>query len=313
VGTITKAFSAFQKAFSAFQRSTSKELKVFVILFGLIFGWLGVSFIWDICESWASIHLAPSEHLRLAKEICEVKKDGKVFCVGSPEAAIEHLQQIPANAPEYDEATRLLNIFKPHAKQMAEEAEAERTASAAQQQAARAKAAADRVRLLTQTEDESRLQMYRNVKGQAHDPFVCQRNANNTFIVTYDSGNYWWPDNGRCAEQEEKEQQAKAQAELEKRQAEQRQRDQEAELSSYWSTTIRVDTDMDSFWLNNEERTCQTFPDAKGRVATVSCNSSPSHKEHNIPVQFWGGVDRHTISDWKCRREKDDFVCRAID
>jgi hypothetical protein len=32
---------------------------------------------------------------------------------------------------------------------------------------------------------------------------------------------------------------------------------------------------------------------------------------------FCGGVDRGTISDWKCRREKDvlvdRFVCRAVD
>ncbi len=69
---------------------------------------------------------------------------------------------------------------------------------------------------------------------------------------------------------------------------------------------------MDSFWLNNEERTCQTFPDGKGRVQRVSCGST-SHQDHSIPVKFWGGLDRNTVSDWKCRREGDEFVCRALD
>ena len=82
---------------------------------------------------------------------------------------------------------------------------------------------------------------------------------------------------------------------------------------SYWPTTLRVDTDMDSFWLNNEERTCQTFPDDKGRVTRVTCSGNASHQEHNIPVKFWGGVDRNTVSDWKCRKEGGNFVCRAID
>lgn len=89
-------------------------------------------------------------------------------------------------------------------------------------------------------------------------------------------------------------------------------RDADAQLHSYWPTTLRVDTDMDSFWLNNEERICQTFPDEKGRVAVVACNPTGSHRDHNIPVRFWGGIDRDVISGWKCRREGDDFVCRAI-
>ncbi len=98
----------------------------------------------------------------------------------------------------------------------------------------------------------------------------------------------------------------------EQRQVErQEKRDEDAQASSYWPTTIRVDTDMDSFWLPDEERTCQTFPDVKGRVGTVTCDST-AHTSHNIPVRFWGGVDRNAVSDWKCRRESDRFVCRAI-
>jgi len=84
-------------------------------------------------------------------------------------------------------------------------------------------------------------------------------------------------------------------------------------LDDYWPTTLRVDTDMDSFWLKDEERTCQTYPDEKGRVAVVACNLTGSHRDHNIPVKFWGGVDRGVVSDWKCRREEDNFVCRATD
>lgn len=115
----------------------------------------------------------------------------------------------------------------------------------------------------------------------------------------------------------EQEAQAQAAALEAQRQRQQRQRDSDAQFYSYWSTTLRVDTDMDSFWLPDEERTCQTSPGADGRVAIVACNPEGTHKQHNIPVKFWGGVDRNTVSDWKCRREKDlfadQFVCRAID
>ena len=113
-------------------------------------------------------------------------------------------------------------------------------------------------------------------------------------IISFDNGSSWQWDEGRCASRE------------------QTKRNSDAELSSYWPSTVRVDTDMDSFWLNKEERRCQTYPDMKGRVAVVACNASGSHRDHNIPVTFWGGVDRNTISDWRCQREDDKFVCRAI-
>jgi hypothetical protein len=97
---------------------------------------------------------------------------------------------------------------------------------------------------------------------------------------------------------------------------EQERRDKDAQLYSYWSTTVRVDANMDSFWLPGEERVCQSYPDNKGRLALITCPASESHGSHNIPVKFWGGVDRGVVSDWKCRREKnlldDEFVCRAI-
>ena len=85
------------------------------------------------------------------------------------------------------------------------------------------------------------------------------------------------------------------------------------ENPSFHSTTLRVDTDIDEFWLNGEERVCQTYPDGKGRVATVACNPTSSRRDRNIPVKFWGSVDRNAVSDWNCRRQGDYFVCRAID
>ena len=123
-------------------------------------------------------------------------------------------------------------------------------------------------------------------------------------------------------QQQEEAERARREKEQARREAarlirEQRRRDAEAEIYSYWPTTLRVDTDMDSFWLPEEERTCMTYPGEKGRIAVVACNPTGSHRERNIPVKFWGGVNRNTVSSWKCRRDKslltDEFVCRAID
>lgn len=124
-----------------------------------------------------------------------------------------------------------------------------------------------------------------------------QTGTGNEFM-SLDNGRTWVPDDGRCMERVYK------------------QRDEDAKKYSYWSTKLRVDTDMSQSWLNDEERVCTSYPDAKGRVATISCDAN-SHTTHNIPVTFWGGVDRGHPSTWRCRREKgllgDDFVCWAID
>jgi len=142
-------------------------------------------------------------------------------------------------------------------------------------------------------------QMGRNIRGEAHDSFTCATSTENKPIVSFDGGGSWWVDDGRCAQRLQKA------------------KDNDAEISSYLSTTIRVDTDMDSFWLPDEERICQSYPDDKGKVSVIGCNPTGTHRDHNIPVKFWGGVERNTTSDWKCRREKDllsdEFVCRAID
>lgn len=144
---------------------------------------------------------------------------------------------------------------------------------------------------------ESREQMQRNLQGEAHDSFLCANSKEKQPIVSFDNGSFWWEDDGRCANRMQKE------------------RDVDAQIYSYWSTTIRVNTDMDSFWLPDEERTCKTLPDERGRVASVTCDAT-AHGGHNIPVEFWGGVDRNTVSDWRCRREmdslQDKFVCRAL-
>lgn len=103
-----------------------------------------------------------------------------------------------------------------------------------------------------------------------------------------------------------------AQSKLQQQLAEQ-QKEQNAALFSYWPTTVRVQTDMNSFWLDQEERVCTSYPDEHGRVGGVHCDSSLNSDNHNIPVTFWGSVDRGKPSDWKCRRESEKFVCRALD
>jgi hypothetical protein len=145
----------------------------------------------------------------------------------------------------------------------------------------------------------ARQTMWRNFQGLSNDPFLCKP-SNQEMTVSFDNGRHWWNDDGRCTG-------------LQPYGRKQQQRDKAAKMSSYWATSIRVDTDMDSSWLKDEERFCQTYPDEKGRVSVVACNERGSHSSHNIPVTFWGGVDRNTVSNWKCRREGDAFVCRAID
>jgi len=248
-------------------------------------------------------HLSSAEHLRLAQEACRTAQYGGICA--DPPTATPHLNKIPHDAPEYGDAHKLLEVIR-----LQQEAAAER------QRQNLAKQEAERLRLANQTQQESYEQMQRNVAGTAHDPYRCATSTAGTQIFSFDNGHYWWADDGRCAAEELKKQAAEEQRQIEQRAAHERQhrqRDEDAQSSSYWPTTLRVDTDMDSFWLNNEERTCQTLPDDKGRVARVNCSGNASHQDHSIPVKFWGGVDRDTVSDWKCRREGDEFVCRAID
>ena len=92
-------------------------------------------------------------------------------------------------------------------------------------------------------------QMQRNVAGTAHDPYRCATSTADTQIFSFDNGHYWWADDGHCAAEELKKQAQKGNDKMEQRAAherQQRQRDDDAQLSSYWPTTLRVDTDMDS-------------------------------------------------------------------
>jgi hypothetical protein len=231
---------------------------------------------WGI-DSWITYrfnHLSPTQHLAHARAACGTGSQ----CANTSDA-LKHLEQIPPSAPEHEEAAKLWNEIAQQLKRDEEEA---------------TKAAETDESAMREAEERSREQMERNFQDEAHDSFLCATSTVNLPIVSFDNGEHWWKDDGRCQEQL------------------QRKRDQDAQIYSYWSTTVRVDTDMDSSWLADEERTCQTYPNEKGRVATVTCNAT-AHAIHNIPVEFWAGVDRNTVSDWRCRREGPGFVCRAID
>jgi len=229
-----------------------------------------------------------AEHLRRARAACgDVTVENNRRCLDTAKAQSE-LSFITKSAPKYQEALTLSASIQSQA------ASDFQTESQANQ------------REMASKEEHSREQMVRNVEGAAHDSFTCSSSAGKGPTMSFDNGLFWWEDDGRCAALAHKEAAAT-----------QRRRDADAKSSSYWPTTLRVDTDMDSFWLPNEERTCQTLPGDDGRLAVVACSATGSHRDHNIPVKFWGGVDRNTVSDWKCRREKgildDQFVCRAVD
>ena len=147
-----------------------------------------------------------------------------------------------------------------------------------------------------QSSDESWDQVQRNSQNLAQDPFVCNTSIEGKPILSFDHGLHWWTDDGRCAVVIKRKQKKK---------------DEDAQVYSFWPTTIRVETNIDSSWLHNEERTCETHPDDGGRVSTVICGTD-SGRRHNIPIKFWGSIERNTVSDWRCRNESNDFVCRAV-
>jgi hypothetical protein len=306
IGSVWRGIHRF---FGAWHRQTQAHpvfavFSAFVVLPCVLFG--GTLIYIALSEAYDEFkfnHLTPAEHLQLAQDACRTTQYSGI-CANFP-AATPHLNKIPHDAPEYGDAHKLVEVI-----QLQQEAAAERQRQyiAAQE--------AERLRLANQTEQESFDQMERNVAGTVHEPYRCATSAAGTLIFSFDNGHYWWADDGRCAAEELKKQAAEEQRQIEQRAAherQQKQRDEDAQNYSYWPTTLRVDTDMDSFWLNNEERTCTTFPDDKGRVARVDCSANGSHQNHSIPVRFWGGVDRDVVSNWKCRREGDGFVCRAID
>jgi len=295
-----KFANALKRGFSAFNARTPLGGKLLIVCFVILFGCIGVliiqEYIREALENYRFEHLSSAQHLALAKEICMISGTNASTCASIQlDDAIGHLKRISQTAPEYAEASRLLDLIRLQQQKM---------------EIVKANAIARATKIANQSEQQSREQMWRNLQGESHDSFTCGTSTENAPIMSFDNGHYWWQDDGRCAATEQKKREAE-------QKAEQNQRDEDAQLSSYWPTTIRVDTDMDSFWLPDEERICQTYPNDKGRVATVACNASGSHRDHNIPVKFWGGLERNIVSDWKCRRDKDilsdEFICRAID
>ncbi|HTA24894.1 MAG TPA: hypothetical protein VK763_15280 [Terriglobales bacterium] len=292
-----------KRGISRFNKATSVSMKVFAAFSLCIFGSLLFEVASESYDTYKDNHLSAAENLRTAQSLCPKSGTATFACYGSgADSAISHLQNISSDAPEYEEGSKMLLAIR----------EWKRALQIAAEKASPQKKA-EHDRLTNQTEEESREQMRVNIAGEAHDSFTCGTSTANTPIISFDYGRYWWADDGRCASAQEEEREAKERVQQQQRANEQRNRDADAELYSYWPTTLRVDTDMNSFWLNNEERTCQTYPNGQGQVAVVACETSGSHRDHNIPVKFWGGVDRSTISNWKCRRESDAFVCRAVD
>lgn len=307
-----------------FNKATTRKRKVFILALLAPFGVVVVFTLFNMAsqayDSYRSNHLTSAENLRSAEDVCASGSGSSGIC-SDPEDALHHLEKIPTTAPEHGEASKLIaSIQQQQHRASLEAAQSERQLQQQEQQLEQQQALEGK---------RAWEQALRNFHGEASDPFQCSISAGNQPIVTFDNGLHWWTDEDdlcatetqtrrdeitRLREAQEaaaEEQEAKAAADL------QEQRDANAKLSSYWPTTLRVDTDMDSSWLPSEERTCQTYPDDKGKIAVVACNATGSHRNHNIPVEFWGGVDRNTISDWRCRREKnlldDKFVCRAID
>lgn len=280
---ITQGFLLFTKMVCKTESPifSDKLVSAFVIVFPLSVAiLLTIGVVSDSLEPKKNDHgtavdnMSPTEHLAQAKAEC----GNGSLCLNPIEAAYQ-ISMIPSSAPEYGEASKLLaTIMQQESRENAELLEKTGT----------------EIQKSDDAEQRSREQMQRNFQGEAHDSFSCATSTEKEPIVSFDDGKFWWKDDGRCAEREQKR------------------RDEDAQIYSYWPNTVRVNTDMDSFWLPDEERNCQTLPDDKGRVSTVICDTT-AHANHNIPVTFWGGVDRNTVSDWRCRREGGSFVCRATD
>jgi hypothetical protein len=251
--------------------------QVFLVLLAFFAIWGVVASIVSEVQDYRFEHMSAAEHLVRARIDCGISAGEDASACPDPDNAFRELWAISKSSPEYGVVSAFLVSL--------------------QHQHVKIQAVADAK--AAQAKSQAFDQMGRNIRGEAHDSFTCATSTENKPIVSFDGGSSWWVDDGRCAQRLQKA------------------KDNDAEISSYLSTTIRVDTDMDSFWLPDEERICQSYPDDKGKVSVIGCNPTGTHRDHNIPVKFWGGVERNTISDWKCRREKDllsdEFVCRAID
>jgi hypothetical protein len=292
-------FSALKRGLSAFNKATPPNVKLFLVLFASCVALFVLVVVSDWYDNYKAAHLSSADQLERAEAICpKVGRSAFACSSADPDNAISHLGKIPKGAPEYGQAAEMTSSLRAWQQLL---------------QKRLGEALAEQHRIANQSNEEASQQYLRNTAGEARDRFECGTSMESTPIMSFDYKHHWWADDGRCAAQEEAQQQAKQEAERQQREAEQKKLDEDAQLESYWPTTLRVDTDMDSFWFNDEERTCQTYPDSKGRVAVVACNAGGTHRDRNIPVRFWGGVDRNTISNWRCRRESDQFVCKALD
>ena len=178
----------------AFNRSTPRATKN--LLAGLLTFVLGGMFILigAVHDAYKEVHMTPTDHLRKAKLLCPESQDRRgVFCQAYRQADAEsELRAIRSTAPEYSEGNQLLSSIK----------------------------------------TSNRKQMEDNFSNVSHDIYRCAHSTEGKLIVSFDDGNSWWIDDGRCAARMEST------------------RDREAESSSYWPTTLRVDTDMNSSWLS---------------------------------------------------------------
>lgn len=265
------------RAIAAFFRPLNYVQRFLVGFCLMLFGLILAAALYSGVESVLFAGRSAADHLRRANEDCQISNEGAIVRCSNMYDALRELRAIPESAAEYHVALTYIAAIQQRLDNDA--------ATAKQQESA------------VRTRAYERAQ--KNFHGQAQDPFTCATSTRNQPIISFDDRRHWWPDDGRCLDRLK------------------RAKDADAEAMSYWPTTLRVDTDMDSLWLPDEERTCLSYPDDKGKIASVACEPTGSHRDHNIPVKFWGGVERDKISSWKCRREKDlssdGFVCRAID
>jgi hypothetical protein len=115
-------------------------------------------------------HRLAAEHLERAKIACG---DGPGFA--DADDAMKQLSAIPEDAPEQAEAAKIREIIEDQ--QLIEEFE-------------------DR---------EARIdRAVRNFRGELHDPFVCKKNPDGQVSVSFDDGQEWWKDDGRCAKKNQR-------------------------------------------------------------------------------------------------------------
>jgi hypothetical protein len=139
--------------------------------------------------------MSPSEHLRRAREACGFtgdKSEGKCL---HPSDAYTDLWAVPQSAPEYGAASKLLASIQQQARDD-EGAPRETTSAGASNDGAEAQSAE-----FAKTREQAFEKMQRNTSGEAHDGFTCATSTENKPIMSFDNGQTWWLDDGRCAAQ----------------------------------------------------------------------------------------------------------------